>query len=72
MPTRVPCMAVVTHVGTPCVAIPCMAHSKLHKMCMFHATGKHGPHKHEMCYRLLMETGMDAHTKMKLKLSGTL
>ena len=28
------------------MAIPCVAHGKLHETCMFHATRKRGPRKH--------------------------
>ena len=45
LPKRVPCV-VVTCVATRCLTIPCMAHGKLHEMCMFHATRKCGLCKH--------------------------
>ena len=36
------------HMYVPCMAIPRVAHNKLHEMCMSHATRKHDPRKHVM------------------------
>ena len=38
----IPCM----HMDILCMAIPHVAHGKLHETCMFHATRKCGPCKH--------------------------
>ena len=55
----------VTHLG-----IPCVAHGKLHETCMFHATRKHGPHKHVtgMHCSFLVAPRVDTCVEMKLRI----